>query len=151
MEKISSQKRSQIMRAVKSRNNKSTELLLIRLFKNHHIIGWRRFPKITGNPDFYFPKFKAVIFVDGCFWHGHSCRKKYPATNSQYWKTKISNNRRRDKKISKELKLRGYRVIRIWECDLKKAMLKRNLLPRPFKQLIDVIRQTIVPPTRSRR
>ena len=135
MEKISSQKRSQIMRAVKSKNNKSTELLLLRFFRKNKITGWRRFPKITGSPDFHFPKFKTVIFVDGCFWDGHSCRGKYPATNRQYWENKICNNRLRDKKVTRELKLRGYAVVRIWECELKNKKLMGKLHKAIMKSL----------------
>ena len=64
-------KRSEIMKNVRSNNNKSTELKLIKLFKEYGITGWKRKYKVKGHPDFVFLKEKIAIFVDGCFWHGH--------------------------------------------------------------------------------
>jgi DNA mismatch endonuclease, patch repair protein len=66
--------RSNVMRAVKAKGNKSTELKLVEIFKSYHITGWRRNYKIIGKPDFVFPKLKIALFADGCFWHGHNCR-----------------------------------------------------------------------------
>ena len=68
------EKRSDIMRQVKSKKNKSTELRLIEIFKENGITGWRRNYPVKGHPDFVFPKKKIAVFVDGCFWHGHDCR-----------------------------------------------------------------------------
>ena len=65
------EKRSDIMRQVKSKKNKSTELRLIEIFKQNGITGWRRNYPVKGHPDFVFPKKKIAVFVDGCFWHGH--------------------------------------------------------------------------------
>ena len=70
-------KRSQIMKAVKSKGNISTEIKLIKLFKEKKIKGWRRNYKLFGNPDFVFPKSKIALFADGCFWHGHNLQKHY--------------------------------------------------------------------------
>lgn len=108
--------RSEIMRKVKSSNNKSTELALIKIFRKHKITGWRRNYPIFGKPDFTFPKKKIVVFVDGCFWHGHSCRNTKPKQNNNYWNQKITRNRRRDIIVSSALKANGWLVIRIWEC-----------------------------------
>ncbi|NLO57939.1 MAG: hypothetical protein GX110_04270 [Synergistaceae bacterium] len=66
--------RSEIMRKVRSKGNRSTELRIMKLFKNNEIKGWRRNYDIVGHPDFVFLKKKVAIFVDGCFWHGHNCR-----------------------------------------------------------------------------
>jgi DNA mismatch endonuclease (patch repair protein) len=72
-------------------------------------------------PDFVFPSCKVVVFVDGCFWHGHKCGKNIlPKTNSREWHIKISGNRNRDKKVSAHLRRLGWHVLRIWECQLKK-------------------------------
>ncbi len=113
------EKRSQIMRQVKSNRNKSTELKLIQFFKDNSIKGWRRNFKLFGKPDFVFPLTKKVVFVDGCFWHGHNCRNTTPKDNENYWQQKISRNKKRDKIVTKTLITKGWTVIRIWECQLK--------------------------------
>lgn len=79
------EQRSDVMQKVKSNRNKSTELKLIAFFKVNGIKGWRRNFKIFGKPDFTFPKQKTVVFVDGCFWHGHDCRNTRPKDNADYW------------------------------------------------------------------
>jgi len=107
------EKRSQIMRAVKSKGNKSTEVKLVYLFKKYKIIGWRRNYKLFGNPDFVFPQKKIAVFADGCFWHGHSCRKIKPVDNRQYWDSKIKRNKKRDLFVNSILTTKGWRVIRI--------------------------------------
>lgn len=117
---FSKKKRSQIMRQIKSRNNKSTELKLIKYFRLKGITGWRRNSKLDGNPDFIFPHKKIAIFVDGCFWHGHNCRNLKPSQNKAYWEAKIKRNKKRDRGVNRILKKKGWRVARIWECELKK-------------------------------
>ena len=115
---FSKETRSEIMRKVRSKNNNSTELKLIRIFKRNYIRGWRRNYKITGNPDFVFPKLRIAVFADGCFWHGHDCRNLTPKQNNEYWRDKISKNKKRDQKINKYLQSLGWEVIRIWECKI---------------------------------
>lgn len=117
MDLFDSEKRSDIMRAVKSKGNKSTEIRLIRIFRKLGIKGWRRNYKAKGHPDFVFLKPRIAVFVDGCFWHGHSCRKM-PGDNREYWERKIGRNRERDSEITELYESRGWKVIRIWECDL---------------------------------
>ncbi len=107
------------MRRVKSSRNKSTEIKLIELFKICSIKGWRRNYRIFGKPDFVFLKLKLAIFVDGCFWHGHECRKTKPLQNSNYWLAKIDRNIIRDQEVTHYLIHKGWHVIRIWECELK--------------------------------
>jgi len=124
------EQRSEIMRKVKSDRNKSTELRVIAFFRSNSIKGWRRNYKLFGKPDFVFLKIKTAVFVDGCFWHGHDCRNTRPQTNQDYWQKKIARNRERDKAVTKTLKLRGWRVIRVWECAIDKK------LPAAFKQAI---------------
>ncbi|HUW20950.1 MAG TPA: very short patch repair endonuclease [Sedimentisphaerales bacterium] len=127
MDSFTKEFRSEIMRAVKSKENRSTELRLIALFKQHGIKGWRRHAKIFGHPDFYFWKLKLVVFADGCFWHGCKCKKKQPKNNAAYWRSKVERNKRRDKLVTNELRRRGYKVVRIRECAIKKGRLPRNL------------------------
>jgi DNA mismatch endonuclease (patch repair protein) len=84
--------------------------------------------KLPGKPDIVLPKYKTVIFVHGCFWHGHKgCRYfVVPKTRTKWWLEKIEGNKARDKKAFKELKMLGWKIIKIWECHLT----KKNFLPR---------------------
>jgi DNA mismatch endonuclease (patch repair protein) len=109
------------MRAIRSTGNRSTELLLRLLLVRHGIRGWKIRPKgFLGTPDFVFNDVRLVIFVDGCYWHGCPKCGHIPKTNTEYWTAKIARNKSRDRRYSTELKRQGYRVIRIWECSLKK-------------------------------
>ncbi len=86
----------------------------------------KRFP---GKPDIVLPKYKTIIFVNGCFWHGHNACKDFimPKSNVKYWETKIRNNIERDRKNISQLEKLGWNVITVWECQLKKAF-KENTL-----------------------
>lgn len=112
--------RSDIMRKVKSGGNKSTELRLIAFFSEHGITGWRRHYAVKGHPDFVFPSRKIAVFVDGCFWHGHNCRNVTPSDHADYWNKKRERNMKHDQEITQLFEKRGWTVIRIWECELKK-------------------------------
>ncbi len=120
--------RSKIMRQVKSKRNKTTEIKLIEYFRSNGIIGWRRNYKLFGKPDFVFPKKRVVIFTDGCFWHGHNCRNLKPENNKEYWQKKIARNKLRDKVVTKNLKKRNWIVIRIWECEIRNLSKLENKL-----------------------
>ncbi len=111
--------RSNIMRKVKSKRNKSTELKLVQYFRVNGIKGWRRNYKLFGKPDFVFPKKRVVIFTDGCFWHGHNCRNTKPQNNRDYWTKKINRNKKRDVEVTSKLIDKNWTVIRFWECELK--------------------------------
>lgn len=113
-------KRSDIMSRVRSKNNKSTELKLIQIFKENGITGWKRSYPVKGHPDFVFLDKKIAIFVDGCFWHGHDCRNTRPSDNAEYWAKKRERNIKHDKEVTEMFERRGWTVIRIWECELKK-------------------------------
>ena len=117
--------RSRVMAAVRSRGNRSTELVLVTAFKEHKITGWRRHYRITGKPDFAFPHARLAVFVDGCFWHGCPRCGSLPTSNREYWKAKIERNTRRDRLQTKELKGRGWSVLRVWEHDLRAGTLER--------------------------
>lgn len=76
--------------------------------------------KLPGRPDLVFPKYRVVILVHGCFWHGHSCPLfRLPATRPEFWATKISSNQQRDKKSQEALRAAGWRILTVWECSLK--------------------------------
>ena len=113
-------KRSEVMSRIRGKGNESTELKLLKLFREHGIKGWRRHQPLTGKPDFVFPKDQLAIFVDGCFWHG--CPRCYikPKQNAKFWREKIGGNVKRDRKVSRMLLAEGWSVCRIWECRLKK-------------------------------
>lgn len=77
---------------------------------------------LPGTPDLVFPSRHAIIFVHGCFWHGHNCRKgKLPKTNLPFWEKKISDNRARDERNLQELNLLGWKTLIVWECELRKT------------------------------
>ena len=129
---FSREKRSEIMKSVKSRNTKTTELKLISIFKAFHIIGWRRTYPLVGKPDFVFPQKRIVVFVDGCFWHGHDCRNVTPSANADFWNAKREYNRKHDAVVTEALQKKNWTVIRVWECELKKKneeLLKEKLQP----------------------
>lgn len=119
--------RSIIMSKIRSSGNASTELRLKEIFKAQKITGWRRNFPLYGKPDFVFPKKRIVVFVDGCFWHGHDCKDLKPKSNLDYWNKKIGRNQNRDKFVSKILRSKKWRVIRIWECAIKQGALSSKV------------------------
>lgn len=117
--------RSQLMSRVRSRGNKTTELLAAKLFRANGITGWRRHSRLVGKPDFVWPKSRVALFVDGCFWHGHACgRNLSPKTNATLWREKIVANKMRDRQNTYKLRATGWKVLRLWECSLTKNQSK---------------------------
>jgi DNA mismatch endonuclease, patch repair protein len=109
--------RSRIMRAIRSKGTKP-ELI---------VEGWLRAARynprlhstdLPGTPDFVLPRLKTVVFVHGCFWHGHGCRRggRAPATNVDYWLPKLARNKQRDASKARRLRSAGWRVFTVWEC-----------------------------------
>lgn len=112
--------RSRIMAAIKSRN--TTPELAIRSILHKKGFRFRLHVKeMPGKPDIVFPKYNAVIFINGCFWHGHSnCRFfKLPHTNTEYWENKIIRNQSNDAKALQLLLAKNWRVCIIWECKVR--------------------------------
>lgn len=112
--------RSRIMAAVKGRDT-SPELTLRRLL---HARGYRyrlHRKDLPGKPDIVFPGRRKVIFMHGCFWHGHDCKRgdRRPRTNAEYWRTKIARNRERDGRSIAALHETGWSSLIVWECELK--------------------------------
>lgn len=116
---VSKTERSRIMRQVKGRGNASTELKIVRLFREHKITGWRRHLPLIGKPDFAFPKQRVVVFIDGCFWHGCPAHLRMPSSNVDYWQGKVARNMARDKRVTAELESKGWHVLRVWEHEIK--------------------------------
>jgi len=109
------------MRAVKSRDTKP-EMLVRRAA---HALGYRfrlHRKDLPGSPDLVFPARKKVIFVHGCFWHGHECARgaRTPKTNTDYWRAKIARNVARDARARSALDALGWETLTIWECELKR-------------------------------
>jgi DNA mismatch endonuclease, patch repair protein len=113
-------KRSEVMSRIRGRGNKATELALMKLFRRDRITGWRRHQPIFGKPDFVFREARLAVFVDGCFWHGCPKHCKTPAGNRAFWKKKLAANKARDRRVNRVLRGDGWRVVRIWEHDLKR-------------------------------
>jgi DNA mismatch endonuclease (patch repair protein) len=113
--------RSRMMSGIRSTNTRP-ELVLRKAL---HRLGFRytlHAKNIPGKPDMSFPSRKAVIFVHGCFWHGHDCRFfKLPQTRPDFWQAKIDRNRRRDDIVAAQLRSAGWRQLIVWECALRGA------------------------------
>ena len=94
--------------------------------------------RFSGHPDIVFPKYKTVIFVHGCFWHGHEgCRYfRIPSTNVEFWEAKIRRNRERDTKDAAELEKLGWKVITVWECRIRRKADRAEALEEVYRKLI---------------
>ncbi|MFQ8808461.1 MAG: very short patch repair endonuclease [Oscillospiraceae bacterium] len=116
------------MSHIRSTNSKPEEIVRKYLFAE----GFRyrkNVKKLPGCPDIVLPKYKTVIFVNGCFWHKHDCpRFVWPSSNQDYWRPKILRNIERDNQSRKELETLGWKVITVWECELKKNVLNETLV-----------------------
>ncbi|HJR74297.1 MAG TPA: DNA mismatch endonuclease Vsr [Luteimonas sp.] len=129
VDRLTPEQRSRLMRRIRSRDTgpeRSVRSMLHRLgcrFRLHR-------KDLPGTPDIVLPSRGVVVFVHGCFWHGHICSGgKLPATKIEYWGQKIEANRRRDKRAGRRLRSMGWRVITVWECELKRPLtLERRLL-----------------------
>ncbi len=111
--------RSRMMSGIRGKNTKPE--LLIRKALHARGFRYRLHCDLPGKPDICLPKYRAVIFVHGCFWHGHDCRHGAVAskTNAAFWSAKIAANRERDARKRRELEARGWHVEIVWECQLK--------------------------------
>lgn len=111
--------RSELMSRVHSSGNATTETRMVNLLNETGLEGWEQRSSLLGKPDFIWPIEKVALFVDGCFWHGHNCKRNLtPKRNMAEWQEKIIRNKKRDRKVTRELKKQGWRVVRIWECRL---------------------------------
>src|ERR1017187_3311572 len=119
MDQVSKETRSKNMAAVRSKGNLSTEVALGRLLWSAGLRGYRKHWRVPGRPDFAWPGRRVAVFVDGCFWHGCSC-KTIPKSNSQFWQGKIERNQERDRSVVRQLRAAGWKVIRVWECALER-------------------------------
>lgn len=122
------EKRSYNMSQIRCKDTKPEALVRKYLF-SHGFRYRKNDTRLPGKPDIVLPKYKTVIFVNGCFWHGHRGCKYFvwPQNNAEFWKEKISGNISRDLRNNALLKAQGWTVITIWECQLKKDTLEQTL------------------------
>lgn len=115
-----SPERSAVMRAVKSKDTSPERAVRSLLHRAGYRFRLHR-RDLPGNPDLVFPSRHKAVFVHGCFWHGHRCKRgnRIPKTNTAYWEEKIARNRARDASHCRDLKKLGWQVCTIWECQLK--------------------------------
>lgn len=119
MDIVSAAKRTEMMSGIRGKNTRPEMLVRSSL----HRMGFRyrlHAKELPGKPDVVFPKYKAVIFVNGCFWHGHNCALfKLPSTRTEFWEKKIARTRERDVEQIDSITTSGWRVLTIWECALR--------------------------------
>lgn len=120
--------RSQLMARVKS-SGTTPELLVTQLLRAAKVRFRQNVKSLPGAPDFVISKARVVIFVHGCWWHGHDCPRgdRTPKSNRDYWLAKIERNVRRDRRVVRELRAAGYSVWTLWECKLKDQLPTRLL------------------------
>jgi len=156
---FSKKKRSEVMRSIRSRGNRGTELVMARILRGLGITGWRRHvaigirkgvecagggrktpgarhAKTTAKarqcvrPDFVFRQGRVALFVDGCFWHACPVHATKPRGNAAFWREKLARNQARDRLVTRMLRTKGWKVIRIWEHELavrQRAKLEQKL------------------------
>jgi DNA mismatch endonuclease (patch repair protein) len=147
MDSITKEHRSWNMSRIKSKDTKPE--LIVRSFLHKSGFRFRLNGKVSkvvhkkrllsGKPDIVLPKYKTVIFVNGCFWHGHeNCPVfRLPKTKTKWWEEKIGKNKKRDKIISEKLKESGFKQIIVWECELKTKELGSERLETLIKEIVN--------------
>lgn len=136
----SKEARSYNMSRIKGKNTNPEETIRKYLFSQG--FRYRKNDKrLPGSPDIVLPKYKTVIFVNGCFWHGHTGCKYFvwPKSNADFWKKKIGSNVARDAKNCRQLKECGWKVLIVWECELKRIHQAETL-----ERIVDLVRGGIV-------
>ncbi|WP_372948651.1 very short patch repair endonuclease [Mariniphaga sp.] len=120
--------RSYNMSRIKGKNTKPE--MLVRKFLFAHGFRYRLNVKtLPGKPDIVLPKYKTVIFINGCFWHGHKGCKYFvvPKTQTEWWLNKIKDTQKRDREAEIQLNVQGWKVITLWECQLKPSQIEQTL------------------------
>ena len=132
------EQRSRNMAAIKGKDTKPE--MIVRKYLFSRGLRYRvQVRKLPGNPDIVLPKYKTVIFVNGCFWHGHEgCRYfRLPKSNVEFWEEKIKRNVARDFRNEAELKALGWRVVRVWECEIKTLAQREEYLKCLYDRIVN--------------
>lgn len=129
MDTVTREQRSIIMSKIHGRNT-APEIVVSSTL---HKLGYRfrrHREDLPGKPDFVFPGRQCVIFVHGCFWHGHDCKRgRLPTSNVVFWERKIGGNKERDRRVHQQLETKGWKVLTVWQCEIADAAsLKRKLV-----------------------
>lgn len=124
MDNLSKNQRKKNMQNIRSENT-TPERLIMKELRKRKIYFASHVKKITGKPDLVFRRKKVIVFIDSDFWHYNPKKFRMPKTNKKYWKDKIKRNIERDKEVNRTLKKEGWKVIRIWESDIKNNINKQ--------------------------
>ena len=131
------EQRSRCMAAIRGKDTKPEMIVRKYLFSRglRYRVNDRRLP---GSPDIVLKKYKTVVFIDGCFWHGHESCKYYrlPKTNVDFWRNKIAMNIARDHANGVDLRHAGWKVIRVWECDIRKKAKREAALESLYREIV---------------
>ena len=135
---FSKSKRSEIMSKISGKETKP-EVLIRKLLFAHGFRFRKNVKELPGKPDIVLAKYKTIIFIHGCFWHGHEdCRKAaLPATNTEFWKEKIGKNIERDQKDIRILESLCWKVIVIWQCEIKNIRLRESRLQKLILEILE--------------
>lgn len=128
---FSKAKRSEVMSKIRSKDTKPE--IMVRKFLFSQGFRYRKYSSsLPGKPDIILPKYKTVVFINGCFWHGHICKEW--SLKKPYWKQKIGGNMARDKRNARAIRALGWKVIVVWECQILKK--GSSTLPRLVEKII---------------
>lgn len=135
---MTSEQRSRCMAAIKGKDTKPE--MIVRKYLFSRGLRFRvQVRKLPGKPDIVLPKYKTAIFVNGCFWHGHEGCKYFrlPKSNVEFWEEKIERNVARDVRNEAELKALGWRVIWVWECEIKAVARREEYLKHLYDRIVN--------------
>ena len=133
---MTSEQRSRCMAAIKGKDTKPE--MIVRKYLFSRGLRFRvQVRKLPGTPDIVLPKYKTVVFVNGCFWHGHNGCKYFrlPKSNVEFWKEKIERNIERDKESMQALFDLGWKVVRVWECELRNKANRKDTLNKIYNSI----------------
>lgn len=144
---MTTEQRSRCMAAIKGKDTKPE--MIVRKYLFSRGLRFRvQVRKLPGNPDIVLPKHKTIIFVNGCFWHGHEGCKYFrlPKSNVGFWQEKIERNVARDVRNEAELKALGWHVIRVWECEIKTVAQREEYLKRLYDRIVNPAQSYLIGP-----
>lgn len=144
------EQRSRCMAAIKGKDTKP-EMIVRRYLFSRGLRFRVQVRKLPGTPDIVLPKYKTVIFVNGCFWHGHEGCKYFrlPKSNVEFWEEKIERNVARDVRNEAELKALGWRVIRVWECEIKTVAQREEYLKHLYVRIVNPAQSYLIEAVRD--